>query len=98
MSSSEISESPLIQTFPDRNIIKEFCNTKLNDNGKFSNPADNKNCMCDNQFYELTIETEAIKFYVFKESITEIKNQSEQRNNKETINFFRNKINFDASK
>ena len=54
--------------------------------------------MCDNQFYDLTIETEASKFYVFKESITEIKNQSEQQNNKETINFFRNKINFDASK
>ena len=86
---SESSESPLIQTFPD--TLKDFSKTKLNDNDKSSDLAENKNYMCDNQVYVLTTEIEAIKmfikeqFYVIKKRIADISNHSEQQNNKEII-------------
>ena len=88
---SESSESPLIQTFSDTPKIKDFSKTKLNDNDKSSDLAENKNYMCDNQVYDLTTEIEAIKmfikeqFYVIKKSIADISNHSEQQNNKEII-------------
>ena len=88
---SESSESPLIQFFPDTPKIKDFSKTKLNDNDKSSDPAENNNYMCDNQVYDLTTEIEAIKmfikeqFYVIKKSIADISNQLEQQNNKEII-------------
>ena len=87
----ESSESPLIQTFPDTPKIKDFSKTKLNDNDKSSDLAENKNYMCDNQVYDLTTEIEAIKmfikeqFYVVKKSIADISNHSEQQSNKEII-------------
>ena len=59
---SESSESPLIQTFPD--TLKDFSKTKLNDNDKSSDLAENKNYMCDNQVYDLTTEIEAIKMFI----------------------------------
>ena len=40
---SESSESPLIQTFPDTPIIKDFSNAELNDNDNSSHPAENNN-------------------------------------------------------
>ena len=88
---SKISESPLIQPFPDTPKIKDFSKTKLNDNDKSSGSAENNNYMCDNQVFDLTTEIEAIKmftkeqFYVIKKSIADISNQLEQQNNKEII-------------
>ena len=61
---SASSESPLIQTFPDTPKIKDFSKTKLNDNDKSSDLAENKNYMCDNQVYALTTEIEAIKMFI----------------------------------
>ena len=61
---SASSESPLIQTFPDTPKIKDFSKTKLNDNDKSSDLAENKNYMCDNQVYDLTTEIEAIKMFI----------------------------------
>ena len=72
---SESSESPLIQTFSNTPKIKDFSKTKLNDNDKSSDLAENKNYMCDNQVYALTTEIEAIKmfikeqFYVIKKAL-----------------------------
>ena len=88
---SESSELPLIQTFPDTLKIKDFSETKLNDNDNSSDLAENNNCVCDNQVYDLTNKIEDIKmfikeqFYVIKKSIANISNQSEQQNNKGII-------------
>ena len=72
---SESSESPLVQTFLDKLIIKDFSKTKLNNNDNSSDPAENNNYMCDNQVYDLTTQIEAIKmfmkeqFYVIKKAL-----------------------------
>ena len=60
----ESSESPLIQTFPDTSKIKDFSKIKLSDNDKSPDLAENKNCMCNNQVYDLTTEIEAIKIFI----------------------------------
>ena len=60
----ESSESPLIQNFPDMPKIKDFSETKLNDNDKSSDLTENKNYMYDNQDYDLTAGIEAIKMFV----------------------------------
>ena len=61
---SESSESPFIQTSPDKPKIKDFSKTKLNDNDHSSDLAENKNYMCVNQVYDLTTEMEAIKMFI----------------------------------
>ena len=43
---SESSESPLIQTFPDMPIIKDFSKTKLHNKDKSSDPAEKKLLQC----------------------------------------------------
>ena len=70
---SESSKSLLIQTFPDTPKIKGFSKTKLNDNDKSSDLAENKNYICDNQVYAVTTEIEAIKMFI-KEQFYVIKN------------------------
>ena len=61
---SESSESPFIQTFPDKPKIKDFSKTKLNDNDNSSDLAENKKYMCVNQVYDLATEMEAIKMFI----------------------------------
>ena len=69
---------------PDTPKIKDFSKTRLNDNGKTSDPAENNHYLCDNQLYDLTTEKEPIKvfikeqFYAIKKSIADISNQLEQ--------------------
>ena len=55
---------PLIPIFPDTPKIKGFSKTKLNDNDKLSDPAENNNYMCDNQVYDLTTKTKAVKTFI----------------------------------
>ena len=61
---SECSESPLIETFMDTPKIKYFSKTKLSDNDKSSDPAENNNYMCENEVYDLITEIEAIKMFI----------------------------------
>ena len=61
---SESSESLLIQYFPDVPITKDLSKTKLNDNYKSSDPAENNNYNCDNQVYDLTTTIQAIKMFI----------------------------------
>ena len=61
---SESSESPLIQTFLDTPIIKDFSKTTLNDNDESSDSAKNNNYMCDNQVFGWTIKLEAIQMFI----------------------------------
>ena len=61
---SECSESPLIETFMDTPKIKYFSKTKLSDNDKSSDPAENNNYMCDNEVYDLITEIEATKMFI----------------------------------
>ena len=88
---SKSFKSHLIQNFPDTPIVKDFSKTKLNDNDKSSYLAENNNYMCENQVYGRTTKIEAIKmfikeqFYLTKNSIADITNQSEQENNKEIV-------------
>ena len=44
-----------------------FSKTKLNDNDKSSDPAENNNYMHQNRVYELTTEIEAIKMFIKEE-------------------------------
>ena len=44
--------------------MKDFSKAKLNDNDKSSDPAENNNCICNNQVYGLTTRTEAIKMFI----------------------------------
>ena len=60
-------ESPLIQTFPNTRIIKDFSNRKLNDNDKSSDPAENNSYMFDSHVYDLTTDIEAIKMFIKKQ-------------------------------
>ena len=69
---SESSESFLMQTFPNTPIIKDFSNTKLNNNDTSSDLAKNNNYMFDNQDYGLNTEIEAIKIFI-KEQFNVIK-------------------------
>ena len=86
-----------MQTFPNTPIIKDFSNTKLNNNDTSSDLAKNNNYMFDNQDYGLNTEIEAIKifikkqFNVIKKSIGNISNQLEQQNNKEIIELLQEK-------
>ena len=64
---SESSESFLMQTFPNTPIIKDFSNTKLNNNDTSSDLAKNNNYMFDNQDYGLNTEIEAIKIFIKKQ-------------------------------
>ena len=61
---SECSESPLIETFMDTPKIKYFSKTKLSDNDKSSDPAENNNYMRDNEVYDLITEIEATKMFI----------------------------------
>ena len=97
---SENSESPFIQTFPDTPKIKDFSKTKLNDNGKSSHLAENKNYICNNQIYDQTTEIEAIKLFIIENSMLLKKALGTfqiiriNKTMKKLYNFFKNKINF----
>ena len=101
---SESSESPLMQILPDAPKIKDFSKTKLNNNDKSSDLAENKNYMCDNQVYDLTAKIKAVKmfikeqFYVNKNSTADISNHSEQQNNKKIMELLQERNKLDRRK